>query len=489
MIVSLPTIASLCSTLGKNLVPSVGFKASANIVSAVHISELLDPTPYLNGGELLLTTGLTLPASRIGCEKYIARLTEIGVSALGLGLGPVHASTPEQLTKACGLFGLTLLEVPPSTPFTTITKAYWTAVSRLTEQHLNDALATHRALVNAAVSRDPIASMLRTLARAFNGWAAIINPRGTIEQVFPLGMLEDAEAATGEISRLRVAGVHSAASFPVADHVVVLYPLPIEDRIVGYLAAGTPTGLNTTERGIVTTACALLSLDAVHRERGDAGRQASLRPVALLIDMGLIDAARRLAAHLNSPAIHNTVKILTVRTKRLEAVIRATGEWCNSVVGVQVDGRHGWLLMPNEHPPLATLESDLKEIDPAASAIISPSIELENVGRARTQMLNRLDGLRQGELLFQELPTVDISQDLNERVADIVNYRRADLTTTLVAYLRHRGQWELAARELNVHRNTVRHRVGRCERILGYSLGDPDVSATLWLLLRNKGLA
>ena len=459
------------------------------VVSAVHISELPDPTPYLTGGEMLLTTGLTLPASKMGCEKYVARLAGVGISALGLGLGPVHTDIPDQLVEACQSFGVTLLEIPASTPFMAITKAYWTAVSRLTEQHLNDAVATHRALVNAAVSQDPTASMLRTLARTLNGWAAVISPSGAIQQVFPLGMYNDAEAATGRVSRLRITGVRSAASFPVADHVVALYPLPIENRIVGYLAVGTPRGLNATDRGIVTTACALLSLDFAHRERNAESYRVSLRPIALLIDMGSIDAARRLGARLGSVAFDNNAKVLVARTSNLSTTIRVVDEWCADAVGVPIDKRHCWFLIPSEHPPLAGLKSSLKETEPSISAIISHSLELRDVGGSRIQMSSRIDELPDGELQFQNSPVADLNQDLERKVASLADYHQADLTATLIAFLRHRGQWELSARTLGAHRNTVRNRIAKCESILGYSLDEPDVCASLWLLLRRKGLA
>ena len=61
----------------------------------------------------------------------------------------------------------------------------------------------------------------------------------------------------------------------------------------------------------------------------------------------------------------------------------------------------------------------------------------------------------------------------------------ADLLDTVVSYLRHRGHWENAARELGLHRNSVRHRLGIAESLLGVDLNDPDVSAPLWLALRR----
>ena len=57
-----------------------------NAVRWVHISELEDPTPWLSGGELLLTTGMgLLDADRQ--REYIRLLAGHGLAGLGLGTG------------------------------------------------------------------------------------------------------------------------------------------------------------------------------------------------------------------------------------------------------------------------------------------------------------------------------------------------------------------------------------------------------------------
>ena len=78
---ALPTVASLCRALGEHLHPADGFVLSETPVTAMHVSELVDPTLYVSGGELLLTTGLILPTSRIGWEGYASRLNCIGSRA------------------------------------------------------------------------------------------------------------------------------------------------------------------------------------------------------------------------------------------------------------------------------------------------------------------------------------------------------------------------------------------------------------------------
>ena len=95
------TVAHLVELLPGSLVPHVPAEPDTTVLDAVHISELADPTVYLHGGELLLTTGLALPLTAAGCGAYVRRLVGARVSALGLGLGPVHASVPGVLARAC----------------------------------------------------------------------------------------------------------------------------------------------------------------------------------------------------------------------------------------------------------------------------------------------------------------------------------------------------------------------------------------------------
>src|ERR1700747_3830804 len=60
----------------------------------VHISELIDPTPWLSGGELLLTTGLQLDTPERQRE-FVTRLADHHLAGLGFGTGFGHETVPE----------------------------------------------------------------------------------------------------------------------------------------------------------------------------------------------------------------------------------------------------------------------------------------------------------------------------------------------------------------------------------------------------------
>src|SRR6059058_1268443 len=75
----------------------------------VHISELEDPTPWLSGGELLLTTGLGL-GGEDAQRRFVERLADHQLAGLGLGTGFSHERVPAAVAAAAAERGLPLFE-------------------------------------------------------------------------------------------------------------------------------------------------------------------------------------------------------------------------------------------------------------------------------------------------------------------------------------------------------------------------------------------
>jgi purine catabolism regulator len=477
-----PTVAGLCIRLDPQLAPAPGFEPPATPIAAVHISELPDPTAYLSGNELLLTTGLALPRSTMGCERYVRRLVGAGVAALALGLGPVHRSVPDELAAACRAAGLCLLVVPEATPFLTVTKAYWSDLGRTAERQLVDVLAAHQQLVDAAAGPEGGRGVLAALVRAIGQWGAVLDADGDIETVWPAAAKSDAAALGGELERLRVTGVRSAASLLLVDDLhVSIHPLAAEERVLGYLALAGAAPPSATDRRLLLTGCALLSIDLAGRRAATSGSRAGSRAVCLLLDEGLPDAARRLASRLGAPPLPARVRLLAVSAPAgtLGDVAVRVRRWWPDVLSCPVDATRSWFVLPVDHPPLERLRETLRRRTPGVQVVLSPAVALEEVPRARARLVRTLE--------TGERPVPDVG-GLSEGLDRLVAEPRGDLAATLVGYLRHRGQWEPAARELGVHRNTLRLRVARCRELLGAEVDDPDVSAPLWLLLRERGL-
>src|ERR1700759_235593 len=103
------TVRSLVSEVGLEL--AAGEEAADAPVRWVHITELPDPTPWLSGGELLLTTGLQMTDEK-SQRDFVRRLEKHGLAGLGFGVGFGHSEIPGPLLDEAGKLGFPIFEVP-----------------------------------------------------------------------------------------------------------------------------------------------------------------------------------------------------------------------------------------------------------------------------------------------------------------------------------------------------------------------------------------
>jgi purine catabolism regulator len=113
------TVESLIAELGLEL--ASGHESAKAHVRWVHSTELPDPTPWLRGGELLLTTGLQLNGPKTQRE-LIDRLADHAIAGLGFGTGFTHKRLPAALVGAARKRSFPLFEVPYELPFIAITE-------------------------------------------------------------------------------------------------------------------------------------------------------------------------------------------------------------------------------------------------------------------------------------------------------------------------------------------------------------------------------
>src|SRR4051794_23500733 len=148
-----------------------------NAVRWVHISELEDPTPWLSGGELLLTTGMALEDPERQ-RAYVRRLAGHGLAGLGLGTGFAHQGVPDALSETAAELGFPLVEVPYELPFIAVTEK---AASHLVNEHyavLQRALSAHERLERIVLSERGLDGVAEALASLIGGPALISDARG-----------------------------------------------------------------------------------------------------------------------------------------------------------------------------------------------------------------------------------------------------------------------------------------------------------------------
>ena len=170
----LPTVADL---LGMDVIrrgsPLVvaGSGGVGALVRWVHVLELADAAHLLQGGELVLTTGVALPAEPALLARYAADLAAAGgagVSALAVELGRRYVGAlPGVLVRAAADSGLTLIAFEREVSFVEITEAVHARIidAQLDELRASDRL--HEVFTELSVSgasADEVVRQAATLA-------------------------------------------------------------------------------------------------------------------------------------------------------------------------------------------------------------------------------------------------------------------------------------------------------------------------------------
>ena len=145
----------------------------------VHITELLDPTPWLSGGELLLTTGLQLDSPERQRE-FIGRLADAQLSGLGFGTGFTHPSIPTELLEAAGERDFPVFEVPYEVPFIAITEAAFTQLVNEQYAVLRRAITAHERLERIVLSERGLEALAGALASLVGGSVLVFDGRGEL---------------------------------------------------------------------------------------------------------------------------------------------------------------------------------------------------------------------------------------------------------------------------------------------------------------------
>jgi purine catabolism regulator len=492
----LPTLRELCRSLGDDLSP-VAARAGdvpAVEVTAVHVSELPDPTAFLDGGELLLTTGLGFQPSVLWFGGYVQRLVRRGVAGLALGLGPVHESVPSGLADAAAKAGLPLLVVPPPTPFLAISRCYWSMVAESGQRELAEMLSAHRALIAAALGASPVPSVLRRLAVAIDGWAAYLSADGRLRSAWPASRRAAARELQGAVRRLHAAGSPTSLSLPLGDDDVVVQPIGDESRLLGYLAIGHARPLPRQAQRLAMTAVALLTLESIHAGRLRLAARGSEALALDLLRAGDVPAARQAASFLGIelPA-RCRVGVLAGADPELPlAALDGMPGAGDHVVLAGVLGGACCLLLHDANGCAEWLGALLADV-PGTRGALAAAGDLDHVPgslrRAEAAVADAAPGML-ADLGWREsaapLDTPELRAWGQQRLSALAG--DDDLVATIAAVLRSRSEQD-AARGLEVHRHTVRNRVARAESLLGISLDNPDARAELWLALRLVGLS
>ena len=272
------TVRALVTEMGLEL--ATGEDGADAPVRWVHISELPDPTPWLSGGELLLTTGIQLDTEERQRE-FVRLLSGHHLSGLGFGTGFDFDALPDPLIEEAAALGFPVFEVPYELPFIALTEKAFTRLVNEQYELLQRGIAIHKRLERLVLEERGLDELVRALAAATGGTVCVLSARGeTIaSKVFRRELPEEALDHIREEVRRRAAELGTGAakaSEPgdfLPDHPEIAgrsLVLPVATRGRGapqawLVAARDAGGLGDFERLILQQAVTVVALELMRQ--------------------------------------------------------------------------------------------------------------------------------------------------------------------------------------------------------------------------------
>jgi purine catabolism regulator len=514
------TIRELMAQTGLNLSLVAGSGGIDRPIRWVHTSELSDPTPWLSGGELLLTTGMSLRGSPAAQRAYIRRLVAAGLAGLGFGLGFGFDEVPEPIKRAADREAFPVLEVPYPVPFIAIAEA---VSKRIAEERVRDvqvSMDIHDRLASLAAEGAGLADVLDEVTALSGGWALLFDLRGGVlaASAGPSGHPDpDAVWANLPPGLTERSGPVTASEMGPQGATVAM-AVVAGKRHEGVLTFGKPARLEARDRFVVRHAVTVLGLllasrraviEAERRVAGDilseafAGRLAGADLVRRLELVGFPPSAPVAAIVLEA----DSGKDAQALDDLAWALDGALGSRARAVRTAVTAGRVTALVSHERPESLAAPAMD--EVIAAAEEIGLPHDRIRlGIGEKATpdeirhSYLSAVLALRAAPesrriasprdlgsyaLLLGGQPRPVLENFVRSVLGPLIERdreRSSELVVSVRAFIEAGGRWEPGAETIGVHRHTLRYRVRQAEQLLERDLSSPEDRLEVWLALK-----
>jgi purine catabolism regulator len=517
-----------------------GAKGLARPVRWVHISELPDPTPWLSGGELLLSTGMRLEDAE-SQRAFVERLAEHRLAGLGLGTGFRHECVPEPLLEAAAERDFPVLEVPYEVPFVAITEAASTRL--VNEQYgvLRRAIAAHEQLEQIVLSQRGLEALAAALAALIDGAVIMMGVRGepwvqrSCRRSLPAGVIAELarqlreralRGDRGAFAPVLATEGSSGLALPVSTAGAIKSEQAAPEAWLVALKDDGP--LSEFDRLTLRRAVTIVALELLRdRVAGETERRLAgdvLRAVTSG-ELSGAELARRLepfglggevAAIVAAPEIGRrgleAAKLIlsgALREEHVPAIVASTPALaCALVAGMPeaellaLARRLAGQLMQS---PAGSTRVAVGRAAPsgqarrsfheARCALEAASLGLAGAGRRNGSGATPPVASYRDLGSFQLLLSLQDDEALRLFCDSILGPIEAsegryggELMRSLETFIECNGQWERASKELYCHRHTLRYRIRRVETLTGRNLHSARDRIEFWLALRGREL-
>jgi PucR family transcriptional regulator, purine catabolism regulatory protein len=470
------TVHDLASLPGLELSVAAGGDGLGNEVSWLHVSELADPTRWLEGGEFLLTTGLGVGDIATTQRAYVRRLAKHGIAGLGFGLGFGFSSVPDPIVEAAEKLSLPVLAVPYEVPFVAITKAAFTLLANEQLEQQTRALEVHERLSDAVIRGRGVEALLAVLCTHLACSLALVDEDGTVVSERHYrgrasfeGAIELPVMADGEVATLRAA--REGKPFGEYDKLVLHH-------------GQTALAFELSRRRAVSAAELRLAGDLLEDLEGER--------------LDEREADRRMAAFGLEPARSYAAMLAAPRNGR-------TGEQIRREVAEELDRRHvrylsaarldraTFLVEAATEDEVLLLAEKIVHAGANARVGVGRPAHGRALGRSLLEARAALDAAGGNVASYRDLGSLELLLSLPnatlEAFVDRVLGPVADserLMDSLAALLDCGCRWSDAAEALGVHRHTLRYRMERVREQTGRHPDDPAERMELWLAVKAR---
>jgi PucR family transcriptional regulator, purine catabolism regulatory protein len=511
----------------------------------VHISELLDPTPWLSGGELLLSTGMQLdtPTQQ---REFMTRLADHHLAGLGFGTGFKHATVPEPLLEVAAEREFPVFEVPYEVPFIAVTEAAFTQLVNEQYAVLRRALAAQERLERIVLSERGLDALVGALSTLIGAAVVVFDSRGEplqqheFRRPLDAGALEGLRTEVRERARRREARAfmpslsdgNQGLALPVAADGA---PRPGTGNGPGrapeaWLVAIKDAGpLSDFDRLTLHQAVTIVALELLRsRVAGDTERRLAgdvldaivsgeLTGSELARRLGPFGLGERVAAvvlggagegRTASPPSLEGALWSALREDASPALVASVGPLACALV----PGGDDEELFALGERVIVAAEGELRDHVRVGIGRAVPAVDARrSFHEARCALEAMAFGVAsEGNGSAPERPRLATYKDLGSfqlllSLQDDEALRLfcdsilgpieasegpygGELMRSLEAFIEENGQWERAARRLYCHRHTLRYRIRRVEELTGRNLGSARDRIEFWLALRGRQL-
>lgn len=486
------TVADLVAMphLGLELV--AGGQGETNPVLWTHVSELPDPGPWCEGGELLIVNGLGIPEDPEGQVDYVARLAHHRLAGLVVSIkGP--ELTPELVDEADRL-SFPVLRLPRTIPFVEFSHLVATGSERSTKRRLTRHLEIFETLRLRNGADKNIVEIYTRLEQISGYRLAVVSPACR-----PL--LREWRWVPDELAMEHLDGSEALRVIPGG----YVLPIFVGNRASAYLVGTTDRETPPGGLAALQHVSSLVALDAIddQRRRESVHRQGStLLAIALDHENQAPDMSSQFLEFGMDPS--HGLRFLAFAEHQQETLDTETSvrDWfADRDISHLLLKRKSLLAVINcSDEELGDLAETLG-IDIGTSSKFYDLDALPKMQRQAVWSLSLAEGSPGGCLVLAEQqlglsrwlnPDVETMLQLADSALRPIIEHDADhgtaLQLTLTEYFRNNGRLRPTAARLFVHEHTLSYRLKRIEQLTARNLKDYRGAFELWLALEASSL-